>query len=159
MNGCSMHFLLSAWSREFWQNWRRIKQRASWSFLASRRRLGILRCWDFWSTHLYAVPGEHASTPKPLHENLQLLAVRLSGRQSAHKEFIDKLVRSSALLGGNLPRNSIHPTLNDEKFSVLIGHYDPIFTSVDVVLSFVTRRYQSGLDYWAVNNILSALST
>lgn len=69
---------------------------------------------------------EHApGIPHPLHKNLQLIAAVLSGKQSRHKAFKEKVLTSSVLHGEVLPQNSMKVTLPDGDDSVLEGSVIP----------------------------------
>lgn len=63
----------------------------------------------------------HSEELHPLHKKLQLLAVQLSGRQSEHKAFLEKL-RKSYVLRGDCPlRNNTNPTSGGGKYTVING--------------------------------------
>ncbi|KAL8587431.1 hypothetical protein ACOMHN_062164 [Nucella lapillus] len=63
----------------------------------------------------------HKKTPHPLYRKLRLLAVRLSGKQLKHKEFMARLAKSRAPLGEAEHNDSTLLTLNAGNASVLTG--------------------------------------
>lgn len=67
----------------------------------------------------------HKRTPHPLHQKLHLLAVRLSGKQLKHKEFMAGLVKLCVPLGEGQRKDSTQLTLNVGNFSVLRGRKIP----------------------------------
>ena len=63
----------------------------------------------------------HSSKPHPLHKKLQLVAARLSGSLSKHREYMETLSKSCVLHGENLLKDNMLPTWKDGKHFVLQG--------------------------------------
>ena len=97
--------------------------------------------------------------PHPLGRKLRLMACHLSGKVCKQEEYHNVLKKSYSVDGDRVQRNSMWCTWTDGNDSVMARVCNPIYTTVGVVLDFLTNLFEAAHSYSSINTARSALST